>query len=378
MSSTSIALLTVSLAPGGAETVVAQLASALRVSGWDVTVLTMLDPTAFQEELESIGVSVVSLGMRRGRANLRGVFRLLSHLRRSRPDLLHSHMFHANILARLARLLLGIPIVSTVHSEIECSHRKKSAGAREWLYRLTNAVGGRITVVSERVRDRYVRKRIIPADRVEIVGNGVDLDRMCPEPGARAEARVGLGWGDRFIWLAAGRLELAKDYPTLIRAFELLREKWPAARLAIAGEGRLREEIERQIHEASLGHMVSLLGWRDDIPLLMNASDALVMSSSWEGAQLAVLEASAAGRPVVATAVGIAPQAVIPGKTGLLVPANDARALAEAMQRIMALPAQQRDEMGCEARLHMAREFSLQSVLAGYLRVYSVALRTAR
>jgi len=287
-------------------------------------------------------------------------------------------MFHANILARAVKVLLGIPIVSTIHSEIECSHRKKSATTREWIYRLTNLVCGRVTAVSERVRERYVREKIIPANCIEVVGNGVDLDRIHPVPERRHETRSTLGWNHTFVWLAVGRLELAKDYPTLIRAFLTIRQRFPEARLVIAGDGRLRKQLEEQIQVASAESAICLLGWRDDIPSLVNACDALVMSSSWEGAQLAVLEAGAAERAVVATAVGVAPQAVVAGKTGFLVPPGDAAALAEAMADLMKLPTGELRDMGREARKHVANGFSLQSAIHHYLRVYREVLEISR
>jgi glycosyltransferase involved in cell wall biosynthesis len=176
------------------------------------------------------------------------------------------------------------------------------------------------------------------------------------------------------VWLAAGRLELAKDYPNLIRSFRSVHAQHPSARLAIAGEGRCRKEIEQLIERFSLSGSVSLLGLRDDIPELMNACDAFVMSSAWEGAQLALLEASASERPVVATAVGVAPEAVIHGRTGLLVPPGDPDALAAAMNQLMQLDSESLRQMGERGRLHVASCYSLDSVHQRYANLYEQVL----
>ncbi|MDP8989912.1 MAG: glycosyltransferase [Acidobacteriota bacterium] len=369
-----ILVLTASLAPGGAETVVTQLALALRSAGCEVTVVSMMKPTAFVAELEAADVKVVWLGMSPGKPNLYGMVRFFSYVRRYRPQIIHSHMFHANILARLARLLTGINIVSTIHSEIECSHRDNSARLREWIYRITNAVAGRVTAVSPRVRERYIAENIIPANRIEVIDNGVDLDRFRPCAERRAQTRDTFGWHDSFVWLAVGRLEIVKDYPTLIRAFERVHERFPACRLVIAGEGRLRPQLGGLIQETNLRSAVSLLGLRSDVPDLLNACDALVMCSRREGGPLVLLEAAAAGRPVVSTAVGAAPEIVLPGQTGLLVPPGDADALTQAMAELTALGVEGAAEMGREARYRIQNHFSLRSVHDHYMRLYEEVL----
>jgi glycosyltransferase involved in cell wall biosynthesis len=369
-----ILLLTTSLAPGGAETVVAQLAIALGASGGEVRVVSMMPPAAFSDELESAGVKVISLRMKANRPNLGGILRFLSCLREFRPDIIHGHMFHASILARFGRILTGIPVVCTIHSEIECSHRKTSARLREWMYRITEAACDRTTAVSERVRQRYVREGIVPAGRIEVIGNGIDPKRFQPCAEQRQRTRAAHGWADSFIWLAVGRLELAKDYPNLIHAFHKVHEHSPVARLVIVGEGRVRTHIEGLIQFSGLQAVVSLLGLRTDVPDLVNACDALVVSSAWEGGPIVLLEAGAAGRPVVATEVGAAPEIVVNGHTGFLVPVRDPHALGKAMTELMELGPDERAHMGREARRYVVDRFSLRSVHDRYRRLYSEVL----
>ena len=174
--------------------------------------------------------------------------------------------------------------------------------------------------MSESVRQRYVDRKIVPTHRIEVIDNGVDAERFRPKAEQRRRTRASLDWHGSFVWLAVGRLAIAKDYPNLIDAFQEVHLEFPESRLAIAGEGSVRPQIEELIRHHELQSAVSLLGMRSDVPQLMNACDAFVMSSVWEGGPLVLLEAAACARPLVATNVGVAPQIVIPGNTGFLIP----------------------------------------------------------
>jgi glycosyltransferase involved in cell wall biosynthesis len=340
------------------------------MDGHNVSVVSMLEPTAFSEELTAAGIPVVSLSMSRSGANVRGIAQFLSYLRRFQPDIIHAHMFHASILARLARIALGTPVVCTVHSEIECSHLKKSGRLREWIYRLTARASNCTTAVSHRVRDRYVTKRLVHNATMPVIENGVDVDRFTPNAERRIQLRESEGWSNRFVWLAVGRLEDPKDYPRMVRAFRPIHERWPSALLVIAGEGRLREKIEAAIATENLQSAVQLLGSRKDVPDLMNAADAFVLCSEWEGCQLVLLEAGAAALPSVATSVGAAPQIVLPGRTGFLVPPGDTESLAHAMASLMQVPEKQRVSMGGQARLHIVDHYSIHNVHGHYQQIY--------
>ncbi len=373
-----VVLLTTSLAEGGAETVVKQLALALRKEGCEVSVVSMLEPTAYTQELEEVGVSVVSLSMSRSGLNLGGIARLFSCVRQFRPDVIHAHMFHASILARGIRTLLKIPVVCTVHSEIECSHLKKSGGLRELAYRVTDRASDCTTAVSQRVRDRYLTRRLVRRAGMPIVENGVDPSVFQPDSDKRAATRHSLGWSDRFIWLAVGRLEDPKDYPRMIRAFAPVHKKWPTSHLVIAGEGRLRGEMEATIRETESQDAVTLLGSRQDVPALMNAADAFTLASEWEGCPLVLLEAAASARAVVVTEVGAAPQIVHPDRTGFLVPPRNTEALTAGMIRLMQLPEHVRAQMGEQGRQYIVDHYSLDKVHRDYQTLYERVMTANR
>jgi glycosyltransferase involved in cell wall biosynthesis len=369
-----IVLLTASLALGGAEVVVVELAKYLQKRGWCPSVVTMLSPEAFEEDLLASGIEVVSLDMRPGRLGWRPFFKLRNYLRQTRPDLVHAHMFHASILGRLMRVAGGPPVICTVHNTIEGSQRTGRTGSREWIFRLTNGACQRTTGVSRRVKSRYVTESIVPEDRIEVVPNGVDTRKYSPAPERIREMRARLGWGAEFVWLAVGRLVKAKDYPNLIEAFRRVNLRFPSARLAIAGDGQLHDQIRNLVERANLSHAVSLLGSRTDVPDLMRACDALVVASAWEGGPLVLAEAGASGKPAVSTLVGAADEIVLQGKTGFLVPPRDSAALEEAMVSLMALDKAVLAAMGANARARVIEAFSIDLVNQKYVDVYERVL----
>ena len=168
---------------------------------------------------------------------------------------------------------------------------------------------------------------------------------------------------DHFLWLAVGRLDEAKDYPNLLSAFSTLAGRHPNARLMIAGTGPLRSDLDSMIQRLGLGDRVRLLGLRLDMPALYAASDALVLSSAWEGMPNVVLEAMASATPVVATAVGAVPEIVSDGESGLIVPPRDHEALADAMAQMMEFPDETRQSLGRAGYDFLLSEFSRESVI---------------
>jgi glycosyltransferase involved in cell wall biosynthesis len=360
-----VVLLTTNLARGGAEAQVAQLAMAL--GGETARVISLLPPTAYEDQLASAGIEVHSLGMRPGRPDPRALARLARLLRSARPHVLHAHMFHANLLARMVRLICPVPVViSTIHSMAESKLEGTAASyrSRERLYRLTDRLSDATVCVSAAVAERHVAARAVSLQRVRVIPNGVDTDRFRPDPCARERLRGELGLGEEFAWLAAGRLIWKKDYPTLLRAMA----EQPEGILLIAGDGPLRSDLERLA--AELGARVRFLGVREDLPRLMNACDALALSSAVEGLPMVLLEAAATGLPSVATEVGGVAEAVLHARTGLLVPPGDSETLAAAMAALAALPPNARANMGRAARDHALARFDMRSVAAQWLELY--------
>ncbi|MBA3974261.1 MAG: glycosyl transferase family 1 [Candidatus Solibacter sp.] len=360
-----VVLLTTNLARGGAETQVALLALALLARGWTVHVVSLLDPSAFHDGLARQGVQVHSLGMTPGIPGPRGLARLASILRDVRPAVLHCHMFHANLLGRLARLLFPIPrVISTLHSLAESSRRSPDPRRRDLLYRLTDPLADSTVAVCQAAANRHAAALAVNPAKLRVIPNGVDTAAFKPDPARREAARRGLGVSDEFVWLAAGRLMWKKDYPAMIRAAALR----PGRRLWIAGTGP--QEAELRALASELRADVCFLGLRAGLPDLMNAADALVLSSTVEGLPMVLLEAAASGLPCVSTSAGGAGEVIADTQTGFLSPCGDPDSLAASMARMEALTSGERLAMGRAARALALERFDIGAVTSQWEKLY--------
>jgi glycosyltransferase involved in cell wall biosynthesis len=204
----------------------------------------------------------------------------------------------------------------------------------------------------------------------------VDTERyQSVPPGTRERLRQSLGLGAEFAWLAVGRFEHAKDYPNMLRAFARVREEQPGAVLLLVGRGSLQPGTEALAAALGLEGQVRFVGTREDVPEFMTVADGYVMSSAWEGMPMVLLEAAAAGLPIVATRVGGNQEVVRDGATGFLAPPGDDGALGAAMLRLMALPEAERRAMGAHGHDHVRQHYGLGRVVDRYEAVYREVLR---
>jgi glycosyltransferase involved in cell wall biosynthesis len=302
----------------------------------------------------------VAAGFARGRA----------FLREFRPDLVHSHGFHANIFARLFRLAAGpFVVLSTVHNVYEGGWHRMLA------YRLTDFLSRRTVAVSQAAADRFIRLGAVPKRKCSVILNGIDVREFAPdeEGGARVRAEIGVAEAKEdaeFVWLAVGRLAPAKDYPNLLRAFTEVRAVRGDARLWIAGDAEVGQiaALQQVLSELEIRDAVRWLGLRRDMPAVLEAADAFVSGSAWEGMPLAVGEAMAMGKPVVATDVGGVRELV--GEAGVVVEAKDSETLAKAMLATMKESREERAADGRAARERIVEHFSMDATAERWAALY--------
>jgi glycosyltransferase involved in cell wall biosynthesis len=367
-SSTRILIIATGLNRGGAETQVFHLAMNLRARGWEAEVVSLLADGSLTNQFREAKIPVHELGMHRGVPDPRAILRLRRIILSFRPDILHTHMVHSNLLGRVARLFTPVPVViSTAHSITE------GAQWRELAYRITDPLADLTTIVSNAAAARYIRVGAVPERKLKTVPNGVDLEAFKPNAEHRGILRAELDLGDRFVWLAVGRLDTPKDYPNLLAAVSRLKDR--SHLLLIAGDGPLREFTEGLAAELGVSEQVRFLGIRKDVPQLMAAADAYVMSSAWEGLPMVLLEAAASALPIVTTAVGGTDEIVRDGMNGFLASAKHAGALAEAMQRMEQLPVESRLSMGLAGRDHVTKNYSLSAVVDQWEEIYHALLQ---
>jgi glycosyltransferase involved in cell wall biosynthesis len=364
-----ILFLSTSMGMGGADSQLLVAAQDLQARGHDIHVVSMTPLGPMGLRARTSGIATESLEMRRGIPDPRGLARLIRIVRAWQPDVIHSHMVHANLMARALQLVAPVSaLISTVHNIYEGNALLMAA------YRLTNGLVDRMTIISEAAAERFIRERIIPRDLLRVVPNGVDPELYRQPAEVRDGLRRQLGLGAEFVWLAVGRFETAKDYPNMLRAFASVRERHPGAVLLLAGRGSLQGETESVARELQIGQAVRFLGVRDDVAALVSAADGYLMSSAWEGMPMVLLEAAAGGLPVVTTRVGGTAEVVLDGESGYLAPPGDSQALAAAMERLMNLSEAERRALGERGREHIRMNYGLHRVVERWEELYREVL----
>ena len=344
---------------GGAEYQLVATAAELSERGWNVTVLSYLpfSPGSWVSELQCTNIRLLTLNASSGLSKYAGLLGAVTAVKRLKPDVIVGFMFHGIMTARVAGRLTGVPaVVSSIHSE-------RDGLFRELVMRATDGLTDAVTVLSQHLAIELGQRRVASREHIHIIPNSVEVPRFAMGL-FRDRTREMLNVArDQFLWLAVGRLDEAKDYPNLLRAFSTLAQRHPYARLAIAGDGPLRRDLQSMFQRLDMETRVHLLGLRMDMPALYAASDALVLSSAWEGMPNVILEAMAAAKPVVATTVGAVPEVVSDGETGLIIPPHDHEALADAMERLMDLPKDTRQALGRAGYNRVLTDFSRETVI---------------
>jgi glycosyltransferase involved in cell wall biosynthesis len=368
--SNRLLLIVTGLNRGGAEMQVFHLASGLCARGWEVKVVSLLSGGAMTDQFREAGIQVHELAVQRGIPDPRAILGLRKIIQDFRPDVVHSHMVHANLLARVTRLIFSMPaLISTAHNMTE---------GRRWTeiaYRVTDSIGDLTTIICKAAAERYVKVGSVPLERLKVVVNGLPVEQFRPDPTSRAAMRRQLGIEGEFVWLAVGRFEPPKDYANLINAFAQVRSDRSV--LLIAGDGPLRPDMEKLASELNISLGVRFLGVRKDIPALMSAADGYVMSSAWEGLPMVLLEAAASGLPIVATNVGGNGEVVRDGISGYLVPPSDSNALALTLQQVEQTPRLARITMGLAGRDFVVTNYSISSVLDEWESIYRAFIHKA-
>jgi glycosyltransferase involved in cell wall biosynthesis len=308
------------------------------------------------------GLELIALAPR-AEMDLSAAWRLSRLIKQLQPDVVHAHDPHGVAMAALAlsmsTQLAKPPLVAARRVDF---HLKGNALSR-WKYRQVDC----FICASDAVRRMLVADGV-PAARTVTVHEGIDLGRVDAAPPVDLHAELWLPHGSPIVGNVAA-LVPHKGQRHLVEAAALVVQKVPDARFVIAGEGELRPALERQIKEHRLDKHVFLAGFRPDILSVHKGFDIFVMSSVTEGLGTSLLDAMACGRPIVATTAGGMPEVVSDGRTGLLVPPRDHRALADAIIRLLTDPAM-RAEMAAAGLARVRTKFSAERMVQDTLDVY--------
>lgn len=362
-----ILLVITGLGVGGAERLVTSLADRFAALGHEV-LLIRLQGSAELRPLHA-EVKMETLGIRRNPISLLvGMLKLGRLIKAFHPDVVNSHLIHANILVRFLRIFLPMRrLISSAHNNNE------GGKARMLAYRVTDWLADISTNVSYAAVKAFEEKKAVPRGRMLVVHNGIDTDLFDYEVDVRQQIRNDLDLPEEVsLILAVGRLSAPKDYPNLLQAFSHLCQSESEIKLCIVGDGPLRNEIEDMAVSLGVRSRILFLGVRHDVSALMSACDCFVLSSAWEGFGLVVAEAMACERPVVATDCGGVREVV--GDAGFLVCPRDADALAAAIKSVLELPEERKRSLGRSARKRVIERYSFDVTAERYLAIYRTSL----
>jgi glycosyltransferase involved in cell wall biosynthesis len=289
------------------------------------------------------------------------IVRLAKRLRTLRPDVLHTHNPQAHLHGAWAARLASVPAV--VHTRHGRDRVRKPVLAA--LSRIATAWTDRFVAVSEDAATAAREIEKVPAAKLLVIHNGIDLDRFSFDPTAPMLPR------NRAV--TVGRLAPIKDQATLLRAVRIVCDRKPGFRLDIVGDGPSRPELEALRSEVDLGEAVAFRGYKEDVRPFLSAADFFVLSSISEGICIALLEAMAAGLPAVATDVGGNREVIVRGETGFLTPPQDSEALAQAMLDIQCAPDVLK-RMSQSSRTRIEAAFNLRHVVHRYEDLYRQCL----
>ena len=357
---------------GGAERHLLEMWSRIDRERFAVEIACFRAEGQFWPEVRALGWPVHELRVGRriyDASGFRGLLRLVGAVRRFRPDVIHGYLFGPNLFAVLAGRTCGVPVVAVAKRNVDAFETPRQQRVQRFVHRAATHV----TAVSETVAGTVVAMGV-PRARVTVIPNGVDVARFGAASGDRAS--LGAANGEAVIG-SVGCLAARKDYGTLLEALARLEARGRRFHATLVGDGPDRAALEARARALGLDRRLTFLGERPDVEKLLPAMDVFVLSSREEGIPNSLLEAMAAGRPAVATAVGGTPEVLDDGVTGWLVPPSDPVALAGALECVLDDPEEAAKRGAAAHRVTLERR-SIDAMVRRHEEFYRTALAERR
>jgi glycosyltransferase involved in cell wall biosynthesis len=361
------------LEQGGAQKLFFDLLSLLK-DDFDFYVLSF-EGGVFEEKMKRLGIQVEVLGISPYKIGFKypqNIFRTLKWLREKikkiNPDIVQTHLLGADIWGRLA-VPKDISIIQTIHSaeKFRASHSIK--GIKTFVFDRILSKKTNLIIAVSNAAALGVIKEGVDNKKIKVIPCGIDVDAFAPSSLWRKNKRQELNIKDNEVVLGAvGRLDWVKGFDILIKAFSKLLIKNSYLKLIIAGEGKVRRNLEKMIKKENLDKNVLLLGERKDVSKLLNAFDIFIMSSRWEGFPLSLIEAAANQKPIIATNVGGIPEFIKDGFNGILVEPENYKNLSEKIDLVLKNP-KIRKKIAMNA-FESARKFDIKRISKIYKKIY--------
>ena len=359
------------LKTGGAEIVLYNLVKNINKKKIETVVVSIIPIAEIGKKIQNSGIRVLSLNAK-FKYNPFIFFKLISILKKEKPQILHSFLFHSILLGRIVGRICKVPIIiSSIHSEYI------GGFLRNRLLQITDSLDDVVTIVSQKASETMLKSKTASANKLLVIYNGIDLNKFIfQDKKTREEIRKELNLKkDDKVLISIGRLFKAKGYPYLIEAIKILKSKYPDIKLLIIGEGEEKNKLETQTRELNLEKNKYFLGRKENVSNCLNASDIFILASLWEGFGLAIVEAMACGLPVITTNVGGIPEIIQDKISGLLVDPKDSEILAQKIDYLLNLDADSRERLILKGRKIVEQKFSLEKMITKYEELYYKLLK---
>jgi len=341
---------------GGAEVVVRNLSENLNKDYFNIIVISIIPLGEIGKKVRENGIKVLSLNIK-CKYNLFILWKLFKLIKKEAPDILHTHLFHADILGRIVGRLAGVPkIITTIHNI------NIGSNIREFLMRMTKNFSDYNVAVAKIVAQNAIDKKMAEKNKLTVIYNGVKVSNLQPTTYNLKPIKI----------VSVGSLTEQKGYKFLIEAAPLVISCLSSVKFIILGEGSERMSLEKQIKENNLEDKVVLKGNVCNVPDYLAEANIFVMPSLWEGFSVALLEAAAASKVIIATDVGGNAEIIKNETNGFLIKPGNADALAEKIKYVLDLPEEKRKKIGENARRVVGEKFSIEKMVGEYKRLYKI------
>jgi len=358
---TKILYLITGLNTGGAEMMLKDLTLGLDREKFEVAVISIAPIGRVGEMIKKDGVRVLSLNVG-FKYNPLIIWRLFQVLRKEKPDILHTHLFHADILGRIVGKLAGVPkIITTIHNI------NIGGAIREFIIRVTKNFVDYNIAVSNIVAENAIEKKMADKRKLALIYNGVDLQNFPIKNKSDVRAKLKISQNKTML-VSVGSLTKQKGYNYLLDAVKEINSDFL---FFILGEGPERRALEEKIAKDGLAERVILTGNVTNVNDYLQAADVFVMPSLWEGFSIALLEAAASKKIVVATDVGGNSEIIQDGKNGFLIKPREAEVLAKKIEYVLDLSEEEKKKIEERVRKTIEENFSIDKMVRKYANLYS-------
>lgn len=302
---------------------------------------------------------------------LKNILRIRRVIQKEKPEIVHCHGTRAAFWTRLA--VIGLKSKPKLIYTLHGFHIIRKPFFVKWPLLLAEKILNRWTdvlvCVSEADKNLVLRYKTISPEKIRVIKNGIDIEKFQVDEELAKIEKEKLGLTDKFVLAGIGRLHPPKDFSTILRALKLIVSRVQNVKLLIVGDGPLREALEKEVKELNVENYVEFLGLRKDIPVLINLSDILILSTYWEGLPLTPLEVGASKKPIIASNIEGVNETIIDGTTGFLFKPKSAEDLADKILRLYK-DEELRQKMGEQGFNYASKHFSKERMVEEYKNLY--------